>query len=363
VRRGLGAVAAALVLVVVGCGWFAWRAWNTGPAVTADDPATVVVRVRPGATLPGVAAELHARGLLEQPRLWLLAARLIGRDRGLQVGRYAIPRGASPRELLAVMLAGRPLPVVITLPEGQEAGTLAAVLGDSLGLAPAAILACADSLVCSRLDTLASAAARARLAAAVAAADQPTDRRVRWCEGYLAPDTYHIAEGTDARTVARTLVDLQLARIDRARQVALPPARTLTAHEFLTLAAIVEAEARRPDERARIAAVYHNRLRRGMRLEADPTVAYWLGKRGERLLYRDLEIDSPYNTYRRAGLPAGPIACPGQAALLAAARPDTTCDALYFVADGAGGHVFSRTLREHEAAVGAYRRLLREHRR
>jgi UPF0755 protein len=125
----------------------------------------------------------------------------------------------------------------------------------------------------------------------------------------------------------------------------------------VTIASIVEAEARRADERARIAAVYFNRLRRGARLEADPTVAYVLDKRGERLLYRDLRVDSPYNTYANTGLPPGPIGTPGLASLAAAAHPDTLCDAFYFVADGEGGHVFSRTADEHRAAVARYRRL------
>jgi UPF0755 protein len=140
-------------------------------------------------------------------------------------------------------------------------------------------------------------------------------------------------------------------------------ARSLTPHQLLSLAAIVEAEARLAAERERIAGVYHNRLARGMRLEADPTVAFWLGKRGERLLYRDLEMDSPFNTYRRSGPPAGPIGAPGAAALLATARPDTAGGDLYFVADGAGGHVFSGTLADHQRAVAAYRALMRERRR
>jgi UPF0755 protein len=129
----------------------------------------------------------------------------------------------------------------------------------------------------------------------------------------------------------------------------------LSPHDIVTLASIVEAEARRPAERALIAAVYVNRLRAGWSLEADPTVAYLLGKKGERLYYHDLEADSPYNTYRHPGLPPGPIGNPGVSALRAAAHPDRACTALWFVADGEGGHVFSRTLVDHERAVRAYR--------
>jgi UPF0755 protein len=130
----------------------------------------------------------------------------------------------------------------------------------------------------------------------------------------------------------------------------------MTPHEVLTLASIIEAESRVPEERARISSVYHNRLRRKMRLEADPTVAYAMGGYKGRLLYADLEIDSPYNTYRRTGLPIGPICSPGEASIRAALYPDTTVDDLYFVARGDGTHIFSRTLKEHNAAVRRVRR-------
>ncbi|MBM4131087.1 endolytic transglycosylase MltG, partial [bacterium] len=127
--------------------------------------------------------------------------------------------------------------------------------------------------------------------------------------------------------------------------------------KLLTLASIIEAETSRPDERARVGAVYLNRLRLGMNLAADPTVAFATQKKGQRLLYRDLEVDSAWNTYRRRGLPPGPIGSPGMASLRAAARPDPACRELYFVADGEGGHVFSHTAQEHEAAVRRYRLL------
>jgi UPF0755 protein len=182
-------------------------------------------------------------------------------------------------------------------------------------------------------------------------------RRFRWCEGYLAPDTFLFAEGTDAASAARFLVETQWARMDSVLAGgAFPGVAGRSRHEILTLASIVEAEARIPAERERIAAVYVNRLELGRRLEADPTVAFILLKKGKRLFYKDLEVVSPFNTYRNKGLPPGPIGSPGRAALEAAARPDTTCDDLYFVSDGKGGHVFSETVQEHEAAVREFRR-------
>jgi UPF0755 protein len=179
-------------------------------------------------------------------------------------------------------------------------------------------------------------------------------------EGYLFPDTYVVPWGVSPAEVVSQMLDrLDAVFTDslfaRAVEIGMTP------HEVLTLASIVEAEARVPAERPIISAVYHNRLRRGMRLEADPTVAYAMGGFRGRMLFVHLEIDSPYNTYRNKGLPPGPICSPGQAAIRAALYPDPDTDALYFVARGDGSHIFSKTLREHQTAVQKVRRA-RDHR-
>jgi UPF0755 protein len=174
-------------------------------------------------------------------------------------------------------------------------------------------------------------------------------------EGYLFPDTYIIPWGLEPEDVAKLMID-RLEREFNQRAVERAASLGMSRHEVLTLASIVEAETRLPEELPVVSAVYHNRLRRGMRLEADPTVAYAKGGYKGRLFYKDLEIESPYNTYKHPGLPPGPICSPGKAAINAALYPDTTTTALYFVARGDGGHVFSRTLREHQAAVEKARR-------
>ena len=350
----LGAVFAVLVMA-----FNSWLAWNRPVTPPPGTPPVVEVRVAPGASLTSVVADLQRRGLLRHGRVLLAVARVTGRDQDVHVGRYLVPAGVPPREILAILTSGRPVPVAVTLPEGLEAGVLAAILADTLDLRADDILAAADSLVQAAAPRLMTGAQRERLAALTGPDARPGGAPLHWCEGYLAPDTYHFAEGVDAVAVASAAVSLQLARLDSAATAA----NDRTPHELLTLASIVEAEARLAHERARIAAVYVNRLDRGMRLEADPTVAFWLGKRGERLLYRDLEVDSPYNTYRRGGLPPGPIGAPGRACLQAAARPDAASDHLFFVADGDGGHVFSRTADEHRRAVARYRELMRQRRR
>jgi len=360
VKRPLVRAAGALLLVGLVLLAWGWHAWTTGSDATG---AAVIVEIPPGMTLGSAADTLVTRGLLAHRSTFLLGARLTGRDRELRAGRYELERGSSPRRLLEVLTGGRSLPVRLTVPEGLDAAEIAAIVAETLAVPAESFLTAADSVV-----------------AAAAQAGRPLDlglpgdyvrqleaetvrrpRHFRLCEGYLAPDTYAFAPGTGARAAAAHLVTVQFERL--AGALAAARDTDLTPHELLTLASIVEAEARRDDERARIAAVYVNRLDRGRRLEADPTVAYVLGKKGQRIFYRDLEVDSPWNTYRTRGLPLGPIGSPGVASLQAAARPDSACDALYFVSDGADGHVFSRTAREHEEAVRRFRSTRAEARR
>jgi len=353
VLAGLLAVAA---VGIVG-GW-AWRQWTRSPDVTGRAPE--IVRVPGGMTLATAADTLVARGLLVDRDVLLIGARLTGRGRALKSGLYELDASLSPRELLDALTSGRSLLVRVTIPEGLDAGETADLLAAGLGCARERFLAAADSLVrgAATAAKLMPPAAVAGYDSLLAAESRRVPRRLRWCEGYLAPDTYLFAADARAEELAAHLVRTQLARL-----AATVGEAEFGAHELLTLASIVEAEARRADERTRIAAVYRNRLGAGRRLEADPTVAFILVKKGQRLFYRDLAVSSAWNTYRRRGLPPGPIGSPGAAALAAAATPDTACDAFYFVSDGGDGHVFSRTAAQHEQAVREFRRRRAEERR
>lgn len=301
---------------------------------------TVLFTVPSGASLQQVARELHERGLCERPWALRVIARLDGRHRGIRAGEYALPRGASPARLLHMLVEGPQITRAVTVPEGWSARRAVLALADSLAI---------DEQELQRLVDDPPAAWRSRLGI-------PEGHGL---EGYLFPQTYRFTRGLDARSVLEALVGtLERALDDTLRaQIAAHP---FDLHQVLTLASIVEAEATRDDERARIAAVYLNRLRKGWKLEADPTVAYAAGKVGERLLLRDLQIDSPYNTYRVGGLPPGPINNPGLASIRAVLAPEPGFDAMYFVADGEGGHRFSTTWEEHRRAVELYRRWQRE---
>ncbi len=274
------------------------------------------------------AADSLARaGVIRSPLAFRVYARLVGGDRGIKAGTYVFPAGVTWGELLEDLRRGHGLELSVTLPEGLA-------LSQSLPRLAQALQVPAESLEAAVRDS----ALRARLAV-------PTPT----LEGYLFPDTYRFPAGTPAGVIVETLV--------QRFESAWTPAMTarldtlgLTRHQVVTLASIVEEEAKVDSERPIIAGVYLNRLRKKMPLQADPTVRYALDKYTDRVLYRDLKTDSPYNTYRYPGLPPGPISAPGAKSLAAALHP-ADVPWLFFVAHPDGHHEFTRTFREHAAAI------------
>jgi UPF0755 protein len=300
-----------------------------GSETTARPVRVVIPR---GASMRAAADSLAARKVIGSAGLFRLYASWKGHDRAIKPGTYLLRPGSDYGELASALVTGRGLVHVITIVEGWELRQIAPQIARSLGVPP-------DSVDAAVRDT----ALRARL-------DVPTPT----LEGYLFPATYTFPDGTTAREAVRQMV----ARFEQAWR---PEWNTrlqtlaLKRHDAVTLASIVEREAVRPEERPVIAAVYYNRVRKGMRLEADPTVQYALGRHTNRVLYRDLDIDSPYNTYRRTGLPPGPIGSPGAPSMAAAVAP-ANVPYLFFVAMPDGHHEFRTTYAEHLAAVREARR-------
>ena len=294
--------------------------------------APVYLDVPRGAPLREVADRLARAGLVRNPALVTLVGRIVGPDRHIKAGEYAIRPGTGVLDLLGLLRRGMSSLDQVTIPEGLTARETARLLYAHAGV---------DTVAFLRLVRDPAFAASLEVPAAS-------------LEGYLFPETYAVLRGSRAEDVVRLMVShgVRVLHEELSRVSSPPP---YTAHEIVTLASIVEAEAHDPRERARIAAVYYNRLHHGMRLQADPTVAYALGRRPDRILLRDLEVDSPYNTYRNYGLPPGPICNPGRAALEATLAPEPGTRALYFVARGDGTHQFSATLREHERAIARIR--------
>jgi UPF0755 protein len=274
---------------------------------------------------------LHERGLLDRSWYFTLYARFSGLAARMQAGEYQIDSTLTPRELLALLVSGRVVQHAFTLIEGWNFHELMQALrGDGV-----------------LVQTLPNDAAPERVMAALGFEKTHP-------EGRFLPDTYHFPRGTnDVQFLQRAHRAMQayLAEQWGEREENLP---LESPDEALILASIVEKETGAAEERPLIAGVFVNRLRKGMKLQTDPTVIYGIGPDFDgNIRRRDLRRDTPYNTYTRYGLPPTPIAMPGRAAIRAALHPEKT-DALYFVARGDGTHKFSATLAEHEAAVIKY---------
>jgi UPF0755 protein len=300
----------------------------------AHDPA-LRVTIPNGASFRTATDSLNGVGLVQFPRLFRAYAKLTGRDRDIKAGTYVLEGSLSWNELLDALTRGQGIELKVTIPEGYEAEDIAAMLARTLEVPE-------DSVVAAIRDT-----------ALLHELDVPTPS----LEGYLFPDTYRFAYGTSARQAVRAMVERFEAVWEPAWNVRLQEL-AMSRHDIVTLASIVEKEARLAEERPVISAVYHNRLRRQMPLQADPTVQYARGAHRERVLYRDLEVESPYNTYRNPGLPPGPIASPGKASLEAALFP-AQVSYLFFVAHPDGHHEFRDTFREHVEARQDIRRQAR----
>ena len=321
VRRWLrrrGALAAVLVVGVAACGT---------PSV-----GTVRVVIPPGSSFRVAADSLKRAGVVRSARLFRIYASLGGHDRRIRAGTYLMSRGMSWGAVVKALTNGTGLIHTVTVPEGYSIIDIVLLLARSLGVQPESVeVATRDSAMRRRLDV-----------------PSPT------LEGYLFPDTYSFPDGTTGRAAVETMVR-------RFEQVWDPQwnsrlqSLAMNRHAVITLASIVEKEARLAPERPVIAAVYLNRLRTGMRLQADPTVQYAHGVHVPRLMYKDLLIESPYNTYKYAGLPPGPIASPGRASIVAALSP-AAVPYRYFVAHLDGHHEFHVDFASHSRAVAAVRR-------
>ncbi|MGH7724641.1 MAG: endolytic transglycosylase MltG [Candidatus Eiseniibacteriota bacterium] len=291
------------------------------------------VFVRPGATIDEIARDLVQAELLKSPFAFSILARLTGTDRKLKAGQYAFHRGDSVLAILTGLVRGMGGQDLLTVPEGRTARDIADLLFERLGTDPELFLA-----------AVADSALRAEFNAPGAT-----------LEGYLFPDTYAFLPTTSPTVIVRTMAGKARRVLDEELARGGPIALELTPHEILTLASIVEAEAMVAAERPRIAAVYLNRLRRGMLLQADPTVAYALGGHRMRIYYSDLRVQSPYNTYLHPGLPPGPIGNPGRSSLQAVLNPTPGSRELFFVARGNGTHIFTETGEAHLKAVAQVR--------
>lgn len=305
------------------------------PVSSKTGPREVVVEIPQQATA-GVAGKILAEeGLVQSPLAFRLYTRWKGLDGQLKAGRYRLNNGLSTPQIIAELVDGRLAVNAITIPEGLNTVQVA--------------------------DLLAAKGLVDREKFIFAASDQEfpygflkdlpkDDKRL---EGYLFPDTYYFNVGDSESTIIDTMLkrfDREMVELDYAAQA---ERNGITLHQAVTIASLIEREAMADEERPLIAGVIYNRLNISMPLQIDATIQYALGENKPELFYKDLEVDSPYNTYRNYGLPPGPIAMPGRASLLAAVNPTDT-EYLYYVAKQDGTHAFATTLAQHNVNKEMY---------
>jgi UPF0755 protein len=308
-----------------------YRIWLTVLAISAcggvdQSQPPERVTVPRGATLTAVAESLSTRGIIGSPRFFKLYAKLTGRESEIKAGLYDFRHGTSTRAILDALVNGREATDPLSLPEGLMLTEVIEQVQAQLGTYP---------------DSFAAAAQDSALLAGLGVPAETL-------EGYLYPSTYYVL----ARATAREIVAQMVAEFQaqwKPEWDSLLGQLGRTKHEIVTLASIIEGEVQDRSDSKLVSSVYHNRLRRNMRLQADPTVIYALGER-RRLFERDYSVRSPYNTYQIHGLPPGPICQPSATSIEAALLPADT-EYLYFVAGSDGAHIFTRTYQEHLAAI------------
>lgn len=321
-----------LVLLLAVAVWAGWTYELRRTVYSSEQPLTLTIE--PGMGVRQIGQELHRMGLVRHAELFRAVVAVRGVAGRLKAGEYAFSGNVTLDGIVDKLARGEVIRRVVTFPEGSDIETMAHLVAPQ-GMAPAAF----------------------REAARNVALVADLDPQAQDLEGYLFPDTYDVTRRPDAADV------LVRRMVQRFRDVITPELPAIkssgrTVREVVTLASVVERETARPEERARVAGVFLNRLKKNMPLATDPTIIYALRKAGRydgNIRRPDLDIDSPYNTYRRPGLPPGPIASAGRASLQAAVRP-AQVDDLYFVSRNDGSHHFSRTFAEHQQAVAYYQR-------
>ncbi|MBI4537575.1 MAG: endolytic transglycosylase MltG [candidate division NC10 bacterium] len=328
--RALGPIFLALMLTVAGIR--AYLQASAAPTGSLPGGPPRVVFIQPKTGVHDIAQALHEAGIIRSVWTFLTVAYLQGSITRLHAGEYEFSVGMPLMEVLRKLEAGRVITHQVTIPEGFDALDIAKLLASENLVDPERFLALVrDPALSEALGIEAPG-----------------------LEGYLFPDTYRLTRGMAEEEILRVMV----ARFRRklpAEVASLAQAVGLDLHGAITVASLIEREAHLARERTLVSAVFHNRLRRKMPLQSDPTAVYGIPDAARRITLADLQRKSPYNTYLMVGLPPGPIANPGLGSILAAVAP-AKVNYLYFVSKNDGSHVFSRTLREHSRAVVIYQR-------
>ena len=293
------------------------------PFSTPQDAPTVAFKIKWGTSFSAVADDLQAQGLVDSARFFKLSAQILNKENDIKAGLFNLKQGMSNYHILKTLTSGQQSFIKITIPEGLSSFQIAGLLAKRLELDSARLVSVMQDPVLIEARKIPASS----------------------LEGYLFPETYLFTYGLSERQVVNELLkqfdkNVPDSLYDRAEGIG------FTMHQIVTLASIIQGEAVVSSEMDTVSSVYHNRLNRRMLLQADPTVQYIISDGPRRLLHRDLQIDSPYNTYLYPGLPPGPINNPGRKAIYAALYPIKS-DYIFFVANGDGTHSFTATLTQH----------------
>ncbi|MCF7921229.1 MAG: endolytic transglycosylase MltG [Candidatus Marinimicrobia bacterium] len=334
-KRILRTALTALIVLCLVCITSLYIVFDSRPVKTDDGIVQIIIHE--GSSLASIAQQLYEANIISSPESFKIAARLLRRTRAIYPGSYMIQKGLSNSETIEALAHAKAIEITVTIPEGLRSDEIIGLLSRKLNLDS---LKMVDLLTDSTLLHMA-------------------DPGFTHLEGTLFPETYRFLENSDEFMVLAKLVEHFRKNITSE---ILEQAATMDFNlkRLITFASLVEKETAREDERRLVSSVYHNRLKKNMLLNCDPTVIYMLVRRGEwngNLQRKHFLIRDPYNSYLRRGLPPGPIANPGLASILAALNPEKT-EFLYFVGknDGTGAHDFSKTLREHNNKVNRYQR-------
>jgi len=354
--RKISLILVGITILIIAFSAYCWKLWNSPyDSIKVNcNKSTVLLRVPTGASLYDVVDSLQVKKLINSERLFVYGTKVSGLQSDIKAGLFAIPHKSSPSEILRIITSGHSVPLKVTIPEGIDAIETANIISDAFGFSAQQFLADADSITSSIIDMSKGDLLSYKELLQSGAGSK---RTLYLCEGYLFPETYHFSEGTTSLIVAKSIIELGTSKVADLLDSPISDCENMSIHEVLTLASIVEAETIFQSEKPKVAAVYLNRMKINHPLQADPTIAFFLSKKGKRIYYKDLREISPYNTYRNKGLPPGPINSPGYAAIRSVVQPEPNFNAFYFVADGKGGHRFSVTLKEHNQASAEYRKI------
>ena len=322
--RSLASIAAAVALAA------GLLFYNLNYSIPVIGPVPAEVRVESGDSLASVTRKLREQKVITNGWFFALWARVRGAEKRIHQGLYRFDSGVAPREVLERLITGKGVFLSVTVPEGLTVKEIAVLLGK---------MQIADK------EKFLTEAANPRLLANFGLQD-------KGLEGYLFPSTYHFTPATAEKDIIITMVE-QFRKVSQPVLAQRPSSMRLTSHEILTLASIIEKETGVHEERALVSAVFHNRIKQQMPLQSDPTVIYGIKDFNGNLTRKDLQDANPYNTYRIAALPPGPICNPSVASIKAALQP-ANAPYLYFVSKNDGTHLFSETIEAHNRAVKTY---------